>query len=167
MIFGDRETFAIEIGAIRSFPNAPGSFVHIRFWIGNEAIGDWDDFVPLDPSVETARTIIATAEMRRKSMFGSTPSAEVFHQTYDAFYVDDDNSNPNLRDRFHLDDIGMGAVQDKYGLVLVGATCDVERVIVKDFRSNRIISDVSMPMGFAELVAGAEPHLQGKLAISP
>jgi hypothetical protein len=83
-------------------------------------------------------------------------SAEaVFQAIYHAFYDQDpftDQAVPDLRDRHHMDDIGMGAIQDKFGVVVVEETSGQQRVIVKDLRAEMIAADVRLPNATVEEV---------------
>ena len=154
MIFGTSDTFAIEIGAVESFPKAAGLFVQFRFWACNVPMGDWNDRIPLISSIENARTICATGYVQRAQPFGQSLDTEVFQKVYDGFfsydYLSNPIENPNRRDCFHLDGIGMGAIEDKYGLVVVASSTTMERVIAKDLKQERMIVDVSLPIGFVE-----------------
>ena len=46
----------------------------------------------------------------------------------------------------------MGAVQDKYGLVLVNSSDGRERLIAKDLKQGVFIADVAVPLGSVETV---------------
>lgn len=156
MIFGKTDRFAIEIGQLDSYPEASGLFVQFRYWVGNVPIGDWDERIPLGASVEAACTIRNTQEARQRSSFALNLPDDVFRAVYDAFFAYDYSKHPvevpNLRDRFHLDDIGLGAIQDRYGLVVIVSSEGLERVIARDLRLELFIADVSMPIGFVESV---------------
>jgi hypothetical protein len=156
MIFGTKNIFAIEIGECERRPGSPGPYVQFRFWVGEIPIGDWNDRISIIASTGYASTLCSTEFVRRRSPFPGGPPSDVFGDAYDAFFSHDYATDPvvfpNLRDRYHLDEIGMGAVQDKYGLILVATTEGLERVIVRDLRSDLFIADVWAPLGFAESV---------------
>ena len=80
----------------------------------------------------------------------------VFREVYEAFVAADytvcDPDVANLRDRFHLDDIGMGAIVDKYGIVVVSPSAKESRIIVKDWSRNGVISEYSLPFGDVERI---------------
>lgn len=156
MIFGSKDTFAIEISECEWRPGSPGSYVQFRFWVGDIPIGDWNDRISLIASASNAGALYGTEFDRRCTPLPEGPPSDVFRDAYDAFfsydYATDPVVVPNLRDRYHLDEIGMGAVQDKYGLILVAMTKGLERVIVRDLRRDLFIADVSAPLGFAESV---------------
>jgi len=156
MIFGEGHPFAIEIGDQETYPGSPGIYVQFRFWINGTPIGDWDDRIPLVASVEYASEICDTESRRQYATFAPSTPDEVFQATYDAFfsydYTKEPIVDPNLRDTFHLDGIGMGAVQDKYGLVLVNSSDGRERLIAKDLKQDCFIADVAVPLGSVETV---------------
>jgi Immunity protein 42 len=158
MMFGDRDTFAIEVGAVEQYSVALGLFVQFQFWIGGLPIGDWEDRIPLGASARNFETLCDNAENRRERLFEHIPATEVFQTVYDAFFAYDYRKSPvlipNLRDRFHMDDIGLGSVRDKYGIVIVASSMNTERIIVKDLRQDTIIADVVVPFGFVESVGG-------------
>lgn len=159
MIIGSPDTFGIEIGAVESYSGYAGLYVQFRFWIGNMPIGDWDDRISLIASVEYARMICANDKSRRVSPFARSMPAEVFQEVYDNYFSNDNYDHtkapwvdPDYRDRFHMDGIGMGAIQDKYGIVLVDTSEGSERVIAKDLSQGLFIADVSVPLCFVESV---------------
>jgi hypothetical protein len=156
MVFGRHDIFAIEVGAPELYQDSPVPFVQFRFWIGNIQVGDWDDRISLLASIENACTTCDTEHARRRSAFAQVSAAEAFRATYDSFYSYDYTTNPvlipNLRDQFHLDEIGMSAIHDKFGLILIASPGGFARIIAKDLRQELIIADVSMPQGFAEAV---------------
>lgn len=159
MIFGNPATFAIEIGAVEQPPHGAGLFIQFRFWVDSQPIGDWEDRIPLIASIENARTLCANESDRCEWLFNETSPDDIFQAVYDGFfeydYTKDPILTPNLRDRFHLDGIGMGAIQDKYGLVLVGSSSDSERIIVKDIRKHILLADVLLRFGFVESAVNA------------
>lgn len=156
MIFGDSNTFAIEAGAIEHHPMANGPYIQFRFWIGNQPIGDWEDRIPFKASIENAIVLCDNKHYREEWLFDSVPSKVVFQKVYDAFfgydYTKSPALSPNLRDRYHLDDIAMGAVQDQYGLILVQNTHSLSRVIVKDLIKSNILIDITFESGHVEHV---------------
>lgn len=156
MIFGDPATFAVEAGAFEDPSLWGGLYLQFRFWIDGQPIGDWEDRIQLTASIGYAGSLCETECCRREWLFHDTSPEDIFQAVYDGFfeydYTNDPILNPNLRDRFHVDDIGMGAVEDKYGLVLVGSSTDAERLIVKDLRKGIFLADVSLPFGFVESV---------------
>lgn len=156
MLFGTTDSFAIEIGELTTFPGVAGPYVQFRFWLNSIPIGDWSDRIPLGASIENARTVRDTQPLRQSSPAFDGPPVDVFREVYDAFfswdYTKDPVVSPNLRDRFHLDEIGMAAVRDRYGLVLVAASDGRERVLAKDLIQECFIAAVAVPSDFIESV---------------
>jgi hypothetical protein len=156
VIIGTPAIFAIETGAVDRSAYDGGIYIQFRFWIDCQPIGDWDDRIPLAASIENANTVIRNQPYRRERLFGDASPDEILRSVYDRFfeydYTKDPIVVPNLRDRFHLDDIGMGAMYDKFGVVLVGFSRDVERILAKDLRHCKVLSDVRAPFGIIESV---------------
>ena len=154
LIFGIKDTFAIEVGDIADVPTEYGIFIQFRFWIGGIPIGDWDDIIPIDPSIQYAEELCTTEVYRRERLFHAASAANVFNKVYYGYFKYDYTINPiivpDLKDRFHLDDIGLVSIYDKYGIVLVGCTNETERIIVKDLRSDIFLVDIQLPFGFVE-----------------
>jgi hypothetical protein len=156
VIFGVPATFAIETGAVERRPRDGGPYVQFRFWIDGQPYGDWEDRIPFKASVENAYTLCKNELHRREMLFDAVSTGDVFRKVYDGFfeydYTKDPILSPNLRDRFHLDDIAMGATQDKYGIVLVAHGVASERLIVKDMRRHSFLADLRLPAGHVESV---------------
>lgn len=156
MIFGNKDCFAIEVGNFEMYPESSGIYAQFRFWVGAVPIGDWNDRIPFFASIEYARRACEMEQRRLGSPIVEQLPDAVFETIYDNYYrLDYDSESeiwatPDYREVFHLDGIGMGAVQDKYGLILFAASHSLERVIAKDLRKELYLADVSMPLGFAE-----------------
>lgn len=156
MIFGNKGLFAVEVGECEWHSGSSGPYVQFRYWVGDTPVGDWSDRISFVASAGYASVIIGAEFDRRRSPFPDELPDVVFRDAYDAFfsydYTTDGGLVPYLRDRHHLDDIGMGAVHDKYGLILVVTSSGKERVIAKDLRKEVIVADISVPLGFVESV---------------
>ncbi len=156
MIFGNPETFAVEIGELMNFPGFPGTYIQFRFWVGNVPIGDWNDRISLRASTESAFRICEAELERNNNPFDQAETAELFKSIYEAYfscdYINDPVSWRSLSAFYHLDQIGMGAIEDKFGLILVTTKIGMERVIVKDLKKSLFLADISMPIGFVESI---------------
>lgn len=154
MIFGIKDEFAIEIGDIDEPSFGVGIYVQFQFWIGGRPIGDWDDIIAIEPSIDHAAEICANEQYRRERLFTDSAPSYIFDIVYDGFFNFDYSSDrivtPNMRDRYHLDCIGLEAIYDKYGVVVVGSSVDTERVIAKDLRNDTFIVDVKLCFGVVE-----------------
>jgi hypothetical protein len=154
MLFGRKNDFAIEIGEV--LPEGyNGPSCQFRFWIGGRPIGDWDDRISLLTSVHWMQLLIDQRPFRTAESTADESTEAVFMAVYDAFF-DADPFNPgpaeHYRDRHHLDDIGLGAISDKFGLVVVELPSREQRVVVKDFRAEMIAADVRLPEATVEEV---------------
>lgn len=158
MMFGTSNQFAIEVGELVRYPEYPGLYVQFRFWVADIPIGDWDDRIPLVTSVRYAHESFEMSESRLRSPIAERLAEEVFNNVYEAYYRSEYDptsevwTSPDYRQRFHLDEIGMGAIQDKYGLIIVASSDGTERVIAKDLKHEQIIADLSLPRGLFESV---------------
>lgn len=152
MLFGNRSEFAIEIGEVVTYASAPGYFIQLQLHIGNKAIGDWNDRIPIDPSIRIAKTLLVTSPERRMARFPTSDPRDVLAEVFDAFYKEISLESPDLRDIFHVEDLGLQAVCDRFGIVVVGATAESDRCIVKDLETNAIDTDIQLPVGFFESV---------------
>lgn len=153
MLFGTKEQFGIEIGDVQSLQG--GVYCQFRFWISGKAIGDWEDRIPLFASVVNMRRFCEHLKERIDPRFAGDANV-VFRDVYEAFYSADytacDPDVANLRDRFHLEDVGMGAIVDKYGIVVVSPSAKESRIIVKDWTRNGSIWECSLPFGDVERI---------------
>lgn len=154
MLFGQKDRFGIEIGEVELLQGA--LYCQFRFWICGTPIGDWEDRIPLQASIEHMRVFCSHSANRGGVYFGGRPADHVFEEVYHAFYTADYTKCPvevpNLRDRFHLDEIGMSAVLDKYGLVLVASSPAETRLIVENLVMNAILCDCPLRFGEVEEV---------------
>ncbi len=122
MIFGSR-SFGIEVGELTTETGSKTTLVQFRFLVNNKEIGDWEDRIRLRDSLHYLRIFLDCKKYRMRYDLADASSCKVFKDVYDAFFEYDYGSaplqKPNLRDRFHLDDIGLGAVLDRYGIVIL------------------------------------------------
>jgi hypothetical protein len=156
MVFGQPESFGIEIGAADSYPEFKDFYVQFRFRVGSVPMGDWDDRISLSASTHCASLFCDMEPGRRGAPFAPVSPAQLFQQVYDAYFSHGcfigRSGSPDLRAVHHLDPIGMGAIRDRYGLILVASADGLERVLAKDLQQERFIADVSLPMGSVEAV---------------
>ncbi len=95
MLFGRPEYFAIEIGELITYPDFPGTYIQIRFWIGNVAIGDWNDRISLVASIGGAFKVCeAEQERRRTPLPLQCPTSELFRAVYEAYFSWDYTNDP-------------------------------------------------------------------------
>lgn len=160
MIFGSPDRFAIEVGPSERLGD--GAFRHcvpFRFSIGSQPLGDWEDRIALYSSLAEMQEFCDHEPYRRGTLFGDAPAEDVFRDVYDASFQQDcfatSSFQPPLRARYHLDGVGQGAVMDRLGFVVVGATAETERLLAKDLRENRVVADLPLPVGYVASVGAA------------
>ena len=158
MLFGNALRFGIEIGKTGLWPDGR-LYCQFRFWVCGKPIGDWDDRISVYSSASYMRDFCGFAKERAAQRFPDMDATETFDRVYDAFfradYLVQKPESPNLRDRFHLDWVGMGAIMDKYGIVLVATTETEARLIVKDLRRDVIDCDCMLRNGEVEDIGQA------------
>ncbi len=156
MFFGDPNHFAIEIGETVSYPGFSGLYVQFRFWFGKAPIGDWGDRIPMSGSIGWASQFRDIKPERRRNPFPLAPSANLFREVYDQYFSCDYTQDPvswrNLSAIYHLDAIGMGAVEDKFGLILVATVDGTERVLAKNLKNDQFVGDEILPLGTVESI---------------
>lgn len=144
MIFGS-SSFGIEVGELASEAGTGEALIQFSFVVNNHKIGDWEDRIRLRDSLHYSRTFLDCKVHRMRPDLATVESATVFENIYDAFFDYDYTSapleKPNLRDRFHLDDIGLGSISDRFGLVVVDISDSNSRIIVKNLVSSEFVAD--------------------------
>ena len=144
MIFGSRETIAIEVGKTFIAPDGT-RYIQFRFIIANQAFGDWNEPVLLSACVADLKAFLENRDFRKNEDARGLSANDVFALAFDRFYNYDYSSQPilrpNLRDRYHLNEIGQGAIRDRYGIVVVEIAPDSSRIIAKDLRTNEVVAD--------------------------
>jgi hypothetical protein len=145
MIFGTPEKIAIEIGDPDSCLVPGHDYVQLRFVVCGHVIGDWDYKVSLPTAVSSARTFLTCRGDRLDESLAEVSSETFFAQTHTAFYEYDYRTQPvlrpNLRDRYHLSEIGGDALCDYFGITVADIDSRTSRVVVKDFRNDSFILD--------------------------
>jgi len=115
--------------------------------VDDHEIGDWEDRIRLRDSLHYTKAFLDCKGNRMRTDLAGADSDDVFKKLYEDFYdYEYDYSsaslqNPNLRDRFHLDDIGLGAISDRFGLLIVEISKEDSRIIVKKFADSVIVAD--------------------------
>lgn len=148
MIFGSRY-FGIEVGELTTEAGSGTTLVQFRFLVKDREIGDWEDRIRLRDSLHYSRVFLDCKGQRMRTDLANANSDDVFKNLYDAFFDYDYSSaplqKPNLRDKFHLDDVGLGAISDRYGLVIVDISDKESRIIVKKFSGSEFVADQKIP----------------------
>lgn len=154
MIIGTSDTFAIEIGEEEPHPEFRDVYVRFRYWVDRVPVGDWNELISLSASIQGAAGTCAKEGERRRLAYAPCPSSNLFREVYDAVFslhcFVGRSGGVDLRALYHLDAIGMGALRNKYGLVLVASSDGMERIVVKDLNQEQFIADVFLPLGTVE-----------------
>lgn len=157
MMFGSKGRFGIEIGEVETI--ASNVYCQFRFWMCDTPVGDWEDRISLHASAEYMRQFCQHQYMRIDRRFEALSANEIIAEVHDAFFhadpVDQFVDQPDLRDIFHLDDIGMSATIDKYSIVLVSPSALSARLVVKDWTAGGIVRECPLQFGDVER-AGVE-----------
>ena len=145
MIFGNSDAAALEIGEIAMASEQGKPFVRIRFALVGEILGDWNTPIPLTVAVGNMKTFLACRDFRRDTTLTNTDAAGIFAATFTAFYKYDYETqpvlNPNLRDRYHLSEVGGDSVSDKYGIVVAEVGDNISRVVAMDLQTDCLLID--------------------------
>lgn len=145
MIFGNPETIAIEVGELDSFLEEGQCYIQFRFVLFGLTVGDWDDRIPLLAATGSMETFLSCRNFRQDESLAEIGSESFFAKTFTAFYDYDYQTQPilrpNLRDRYHLSEVGGDSICDKYGIAVANVTAGSSRVVVKDLRHNIVILD--------------------------
>ena len=171
MLFGQTEQFAIEIGAGEEQPQFHDLYVPFRFWVDQVPLGDWTEQISLSASARAAAHWCDLRPRRQRAPFAPVPPAALFQQVYEAYYslscFVGTSGGPDLRTLHHLDPIGMGALRDRFGILLVATQDGQARILARDLAHNRFNADLLLPEGLAETTlsqyaAWASERLQPK-----
>lgn len=144
MMFGNPESIAIEVG--KTAMAADGiKYVQFRLIIARQAFGNWAEPISLTACAANMKEFLKNSVFRKNPAAKEQGPEELFASTFDAFYDYDYSSQPvlrpNLRDRYHLNEIGLGAIRDQYGIVVVEVAPNISRVVAKDLRTDQILLD--------------------------
>jgi len=154
MLFGQTDQFAIEIGAAEEQPQFHDLYVQFRFWVDRIPMGDWTEQISLSASARAAAHWCGLQARRQRAPFAPVPPATLFQQVYEAHYslscFVGTSGGPDLRTLHHLDPIGMGALRDRFGLLLVATQDGQARILARDLVHNRFLADLLLPEGSAE-----------------
>jgi hypothetical protein len=147
MIFGDRNAIAIEIGDIIDYEHN-GIWLPFKFVVDNIEFGDFEgDFgiIPLSGCAGYLHSFLENREYRVCPSVATLEVNSVFKQLFTEFYESEyggaEQPGPNLRDRYHLSEVGMEAVIDKCAILMVDVDEVSSRIIVKDYRADRFVVD--------------------------
>ena len=130
--------------------------VQFRFIFFGQYIGEWDDRFPLTQSFVRMKEFLDISAFQRDDSLRGVDSKTFFDKTFTAFYETDYTirpwlePDPNLRDRYHLSEVGGDSICDLYGIVVAGISAETSRIVVKDFRREEIWIDREFKTGEIE-----------------
>jgi hypothetical protein len=132
MIFGQKSQFAIEAEPL----GRDGSmcFGHLRFWLQEQPIGDFEDSSDLAASARWGRRFLSASSMRTRGDLDDHSDDVVYHALYGRFFERGGSApeEPLERDAFVLDEIGESALRDRASVIVVRRTDGRDRVVLRD-----------------------------------
>jgi len=155
MLVGNASRFAIEAKP-EEYPNEwiLGRF---RFWVGGEAVGNWDDWADLKGCVRWLRDFEQKPRDHFDPRLESLDAEGVFKLLYDPVFGPNavvnppDQPVPNAYARFHIAHLGMSSFE-RFDILLVTTAQGKERCLWRS-SADRQIRDVLLEPGEMERVA--------------
>lgn len=99
MLFGSKESFAIECEDSVSESPALQTFGSICFWIGGERVGDYDSFTSLGFHYLDLRDFLEYVDTRRDPVLDAMDPGQIMRHLYWALY---DNSRDSIEEDLAL-----------------------------------------------------------------
>lgn len=155
MLIGDMRRFGIEARV----EDQTGGWIlgRFRFWLGGEALGDWEDWADLRGCVRWLRDFEKNPRERFDRRLDGLDAQGVFEAVFDpvfgsnAFANPCDQPVPNSFARFHISYIGMSSF-DQYDVLLLKTNDDRERCLWRPGAEGRI-GEIVLDAGEMEDVA--------------
>lgn len=162
--FGHKSIFAIEVDRVWEADSYHCSA--LRFWIGGEPVGDWEETTLLTACILWMEEF-CEYQAERILPESHLESAEgLFRELYRNYYEGDPNaSTSHLRTFFHMDQTGMSSFVDKYGILLVTSNNGTARLIWKCLEKGEKLHDFTLVAGEVERI-GREFVAWGKTFIT-
>ena len=150
MLFGNPESLAVEA----EFGELHGKWTYgrLRFWADGSAFGDFEDTTDLATSARWGRVFLKASKQRTRPDLDALDAHSVFELLYGRFVqpIGTPLSKPWHgswdRDPYVLDDFGESSLRDKFALVVVRHSDGSDRILVYDFRHERL-SEMRLPDG--------------------
>ncbi len=143
-MFGNPASLAIEVGKTTTADDGT-QYVQARLIIADQPFGNWEELISLRGCAANMKEFLKYSKLRRNPSAKDVAPEKLFASTFDAFFDYDYSSQPvlrpNLRDIYHLNEIGLGALRDQYGIVVVEVSQNLSRVVAKDLQRDQIILD--------------------------
>jgi hypothetical protein len=137
MLFGDKDTFAIEAEMLEIYDK--WTYGRLRFWIGGRPVGDFEDTSDLAGSARWGRTFLAASPRRTRPDLDQTSCEGVYATLHGRFVqpssaaADKGWPGPWEREPFLLDEVGESALRDKFSIIAVRRGDGSERIVVSSF----------------------------------
>ena len=157
MLFGNVNSFAIEAELLELY--GKWTYAKLRFWIGGQGIGDFNDTSDLASSARWGRTFLQESSRRTRVDLDEMPAPDVYELLYGRFVIDITRVDITVKrprspishehwDRrpYLLDDVGESSLRDKFAVLAVRRRDGHDRIIVKSFRDD-VVSEVLLPPG--------------------
>lgn len=165
-ILGDQSTFAIQCEVSDLMYDPPQA--HLRVWIGDKPVGDYEDVIILSASVSYLLDFLKFTGDRYEPDLDEKSKKEVFQLIFDSVIYtvpagktlseivanhnpsDHDIQPPyeNIEKRFHLESFGMSSFLDKYNLILVETRNKKQRLIWRALSDMELHEILLEPMTF-------------------
>jgi hypothetical protein len=149
MLFGNPNVFAIEAELLEVY--GKWKYGRLRFWIGGNMIGDWDDTSDLATSARWGRTFLTSSDRRTRVDLDNLSPADVYELLYGRF-VEPVNSQsikawPGAwdRDPYIIDEVGESALRDRFAVLVVRKFDGIDRIIVNYFDEERLSETLAPP----------------------
>lgn len=172
MIFGDKKTFAIECENVS--PPDMESYIHFRVWARGHFIGDYEETVLLKASLSWLLEFMKYSQSRREPSLDTKSKEEVFQLIFDSVVLTvpqglilsdvvkdsaicPDPTPPsyaNVRERFHLDQIGMSSFSDKWNIILIENEDRSQRLMWRNLKDMQVHEALLPPSCFENAVSG-------------
>jgi hypothetical protein len=137
MIVGNSQRFAIEVEPEEILDGwLLGRF---RFWIGGEAIGNWDDAADLRGCARWLAEFAAHPKDRYERQFDRASAEEIMRAVCDERGVRDNPLVEDVDGRFYISRLGMSSF-DAVDLLLVFTADGGERCIWREARTARLLA---------------------------
>jgi len=154
-VFGSLGEFAIEADHMRS--SGKWIFGHLRFWVGGNCVGDYEDSSDLASSARWGRTFLSASARRTRPAYDSMTTAAVFESLYGRHVQSIRCSLPKLdvvfwdREPYVFDEVGESAIRDKWAIVVVRRGDGWDRMIVGSFVDDTL-SETALGVGTCDRV---------------
>ena len=134
MLFGDSSRFSIEANALRA--SGKWMYGNLRFWVGGNALGNFDDSADLAGSARWGRRFLAASARRTRPDLDPLPVEAVYRELFGRFFERGGSRSGEMfdRDPYVLDEVGESSLRDRVSVLAVRRADGQDRIIVRDHR---------------------------------